>query len=150
MAKKIVDLQRELRNKKKAYHEKSEKMTVAEARELSDEIRGLVDGLSAAITAGANPCPFCKSPLTGIAHQGKRAGSFEYEVGCIACPPFQHSDGTMRRPAARGGMLARHTVELWNEGPDHWIVAKPQTEFATPIIGRVDDAPATVDEGDAP
>lgn len=149
MSKIVVELRKKLQKKKAEYHAKGDAMTVAGAREASDEIDALTKTIAAAIADGAKPCPFCEQPVTGIEHQGKREGSFEYEVGCTACPAFEHTDGTKRRPAARGGVLPRHTVELWNEGPDYWIVAKPESAFATPVIGKVDDAKPAAEEGGA-
>lgn len=137
MSKMVVELRRKLRTAKHNYHANAETMTVAEARTAADEVAAIRDTISATIAEGAEPCPFCKQKPRGIEHQVKRG--YEYEVGCIACPPFKHTDGTERKVAARGGVLPRHTVELWNEGPDYWIVAAPETEFKTAIIGRADD-----------
>lgn len=77
--------------------------------------------LSAAITEGAQPCPLCKQVPHGIEQPAAGGKSVEYEIGCLGCKPIKHTDGTMRRPAVRGGLLAKHAVEAWNAGPDHWL-----------------------------
>ena len=142
MSKKVVELRQKLRVAKAAYHEGQNTMTVAEANKAAGEIGALRDTIAMTIAEGADPCPFCGQVPRGIEHHAKRG--YEYEVGCISCPPFEHTDGTKRKVAARGGVLPRHTVELWNEGPDYWIVATPETQFKTPIIGKADDAPVPV------
>ena len=140
MSKKVVELRNHLRKLKTVHNGGTDTMTVAEARALSDEIAATSASYSLAIAEGAMPCPSCKTPAIGIEHQAGKRG-FEYEVGCPHCPPFTHTDGTQRKVAARGGALPRHTVELWNEGPDYWIIATPQTTFAVAKIGRADDPP---------
>ena len=146
MSKRVVALRNELREKKKAYHDSAALMTVADAEVAASEIAALTSAHAAEIAVGATPCPFCDKPPTGIEHQVK--SGFEYQIGCLSCPVFVHTDGTTRRVTARGGALPRHAVELWNEGPDYWLVNPVATEFATPIIGRANtpEAASAVDE----
>jgi hypothetical protein len=91
----------------------------AETRDNHLQVKSLQSQLSAAITEGAEACPKCGNAPVGIEHQTIKGA--EYEVGCMSCPPFAHTDGTTRRPAARGGLLPKHTVEAWNAGPDYWV-----------------------------
>ena len=74
------------------------------------------------ITEGAKPCPRCGGKPIGMEQPIGKRGRVEYEVGCPACKPFEHTDGTMRKVSTRGGLLPRHAVEAWNEGPDHWTL----------------------------
>lgn len=91
----------------------------AEVREASAAVKALQAELSAAICEGANPCPDCGGAPHGI-EQPRIGGGVEYEVGCTRCGWFLHTDDTPRDHGARGGLLPRHAVEAWNEGPDYW------------------------------
>lgn len=94
--------------------------TQDELRVITDVVRDARKGVSRAITKGANPCPFCKAEPLGMEHPTQRGG-VEYQVGCIACPPFLHTDGTKRQVSARGGTMPHHAVDAWNAGADFWI-----------------------------
>lgn len=121
----------------------------AESRAVQDALRAKSDKVKAArkalndfIVTGAKPCPKCGATPVGIEHQVK--GGVTYEVGCPACKPFAEPTGDkdndgrpihiMRKPAARGGILPRHAVEAWNEGPSCW---------------QTSGEPFVIDEGDA-
>src|SRR5690242_16539540 len=73
-------------------------------------VKALQKQLSDSIAEGAQPCPLCGGVAIGIEQPGT------FEVGCPACPPVEHSDGTKRCVAARGGLMPKHTVEAWNAG----------------------------------
>lgn len=86
-----------------------------EQRAASEKIKAFQSELSALITEGAKPCPSCGGAPVGIEQPGPT-----FEVGCSSCGWFRHTDGTVRDHSARGGIMPRHTVEAWNEGPDWW------------------------------
>lgn len=87
-------------------------------------IKSCSEAVSAAITMGCEPCPGCKKLPHGMEQPGKR-GSCEYEIGCLACKPFAHTDGTRREHRVRGGLLPSHAVDAWNAGPDFWLTEVP-------------------------
>jgi hypothetical protein len=89
-------------------------------RELSVAVEDLQKAISASITEGAMPCPKCKVMPLGMEHPTGRGG-VEFEIGCLTCKPFVHDDGTKRQCRTRGGSMAKHAVEAWNEGPDCWL-----------------------------
>jgi len=106
----------------------------AKARDVQDDLKAKSDKVKEArkalndfIIAGAKPCPKCGAQPIGIEHQVR--GGVTYEVGCPVCKPFAVPAGTnkygkplhvMCQPSARGGILPRHAVEAWNEGPSFW------------------------------
>ena len=94
----------------------------AEAELCALEVKRCAEAVSLAITHGCSPCPTCKQHPHGIEQPGRR-GTHEYEIGCLACKPFDHTDGTRREPRTRGGMMPAHAVDAWNAGPDFWLVA---------------------------
>ncbi len=96
--------------------------TAEECRAASDAVEKAQKDLIARITEGARPCPRCGEAPTGM-EQPAGKGRTEYEIGCQKCKPFTHTDGTIRKASVRGGMLPRHAVDAWNEGPDMWTVA---------------------------
>lgn len=87
---------------------------------ITDMVKDARKAVSRAIADGADPCPFCKLEPIGMEHPTTRGG-VEYQVGCLVCPPVEHSDGTKRRVTARGGTMPHHAVEAWNAGPDFWL-----------------------------
>ncbi len=103
--------------------------THAENQRAGDAVALVQKEMVQAITEGAKPCPICQTVPTGMEHpmpgRALQTGRFEYEVGCPVCRTVEHSDGTVRKVSARGGLMPKHTVELWNEGPDQWTIAKP-------------------------
>lgn len=107
----------------------------AKARDVQDDLKAKSDKVKEArkalndfIIAGAKPCPKCGAQPIGIEHQVR--GGVTYEVGCPVCKPFVEPTGDKdgdgrplhitRYPSARGGILPRHAVEAWNEGPSFW------------------------------
>ncbi len=116
--KNIARLTKEIFDARANHHALADTMTSKQAADSGAWIVGLQKELSAAIATDADPCPGCGNPPMGIQHQ--TPDGFEYEVGCISCPPFEHTDSTVRRFAAKGGTLPRHAVEAWNEGPLCW------------------------------
>lgn len=111
---KITEIESDLQAAHAAYHAIVEEAPPAKERAASLAVEKLQAELSAAIAEGANPCPNC-----GRAPHGMRQPD-GFEVGCTNCGWFRHTDGTIRDHGARGGMLPRHAVETWNEGPDFW------------------------------
>ncbi len=103
--------------------------TAAELRAASQEVEAAQKELIAHITEGAKPCPFCKAPPMGMEHPTGKGG-FELEIGCMHCPAFKHTDGTLRNVRVVGGMLPKHTVEVWNEGPDFFQIVPPHKVHA--------------------
>jgi hypothetical protein len=95
----------------------------AELDKAAAEVVRLKKRLAAQIVEGAKPCPGCGEIPHGM-EQPKGKDGVEYEIGCISCGAFEHTDGTMRLHRVRGGLLPRHAVEAWNEGPDFWAKAK--------------------------
>lgn len=95
----------------------------AEVAEASRAVKGLRAALSAAITEGADACPDCGVAPHGLEQPAGRGG-VEYEIGCLHCGAFEHTDGTTREHRVRGGMFPRHAVEAWNVGPAAWLVRK--------------------------
>lgn len=95
------------------------------SQEASKLVRELQADLSAELTQGANPCPFCGQAPHGIEHPSA-AGGFVYEVGCLTCKPFRHTDGTNRWARCKGGLIPSQTVEAWNAGPDYWLLYTPR------------------------
>jgi hypothetical protein len=83
-------------------------------REATDKAKALRAEMSALISEGAEACPHCGQLPHGMEHPSG------FEVGCLSCKPFQHTDGTMREHRVKGALLPRHAVEAWNEGPDAW------------------------------
>jgi hypothetical protein len=81
--------------------------------------------VSAAITLGCEPCPGCQQVPHGMEQPGRR-GAFEYEIGCLGCKPFDHTDGTRREYRVRGGLMPSHAVDAWNAGPDLWLKEVPK------------------------
>lgn len=103
------------------YHQLAEKGTPTEIRAAADAAKAAGLAFTAAITEGAKPCPFCAKHPHGIEQPRSGGDGYEYEIGCLTCPPFKYADGTMRQVRVRGGLLPRHAVDAWNEGPDNWI-----------------------------
>lgn len=97
------------------YRENPKNLTVKEAEEKTAAIKKLREDLSAAIAEGALCCPKCgKLPMGMEQPDG-------FEIGCISCGWFRHTDGTIRDHGARvASPLPKHAVEAWNEGPDFW------------------------------
>jgi hypothetical protein len=94
-----------------------------DVRAASASVKALQKQLAAEIAEGANPCPGCGETPHGMEHQfarGLNAG-VDYEIGCLSCKPFQHTDGTTRQYGVRGGIMPQHAVEAWNAGPDFWL-----------------------------
>lgn len=101
---------------------------VGSAKELEAQsvvIKCCSEAVSSAITMGCEPCPGCKEPPHGMEQPGKR-GTCEYEIGCLSCKPFTHTDGTRREYRVRGGLLPSHAVDAWNAGPDFWLTEVPK------------------------
>lgn len=111
---KILEIESDLQGALAAYHAIVEEAPPRKERDASIAVERLQAELSAAIAEGAHPCPNC-----GRAAHGMRQPD-GFEVGCTNCGWFRHTDGTIRDHGARGGMLPRHAVETWNEGPDFW------------------------------
>lgn len=88
-------------------------------------VKALQKALSDAICEGAKPCPNCGAEPWGMEQPAPNARGVEYEIGCRVCKPFEHKDGSVRAFRARGGLMPKHTVDAWNEGPDFWLVVKP-------------------------
>lgn len=97
----------------------------------SEIVEKLQRDLSALITEGAKPCPYCDRLPVGI-EQPLTKGRVEYEIGCRSCDEFEHADGNggtvwkssvnrethtgaRRALRVRGGMISKHAVEAWNE-----------------------------------
>ena len=119
----INELAKKIADTKAKHHEASIGERVKNARDLAAQIKAMQTEMSDLITKGANMCPKCLQAPIGI-RQPKAGGGFEYEVGCMTCKPFKHSDGSIRQCRVRGGLLPRHAVDAWNEGPSCWIEAK--------------------------
>jgi hypothetical protein len=119
----INELAKKIADTKAKHHEASQADRGKDARDLAAQIKAMQADMSALITKGAAPCPKCQQPPIGI-RQPKAGGGFEYEIGCLMCKPFKHSDGSIRQCRVRGGLLPRHAVDAWNEGPSCWIEAK--------------------------
>lgn len=111
-------------------------------RKASDVVGTLKKQLIAEITAGAVACPGCGNPPHGL-EQPRGTGGVEYEIGCVSCKAFVHTDGTVRLFRVRGGLIPRHAVEGWNAGPDFWQEAKPVHAAA------VREASQSIDEATA-
>lgn len=103
-----------------AYREIANTAPAPQVLEASRKARALQEALSAAISEGANPCPDCGAQPHGMEQPTGKSG-VEYEIGCLACGQFEHTDGTLRWHRVRGGMLPKHAVEAWNAGPDFWM-----------------------------
>lgn len=116
----IQKLQGEIADARANHHAMADTMTVRQQTESGAWIVGMQKELSAMIADGAKACDGCGNVPMGLEHPTKHGG-VEYEIGCITCPPFEHTDGTVRECRVRGGMLPRHAVEAWNEGPDMWL-----------------------------
>lgn len=99
----------------------------ADNRKASEAVAKAQADMIAHITEGAKPCPRCGKPPVGMEQPTGRNGS-EFEIGCAACLPFQHTDGTLRYASVRGGMLPRHAVEAWNEGVENFQVVPAHKE----------------------
>lgn len=99
--------------------------TAAQNTEHTAKIKAARKAVSDAITEGAMPCPGCGERPHGM--EQPTVKSKEFELGCLSCKPFIHEDGTGRAFRVRGGLMPRHAVEAWNEGPDLWMVV-PVTE----------------------
>lgn len=94
-------------------------------------VKACSEAVSAAITMGCEPCPGCGKLPHGMEQPGKR-GASEFEIGCLACKPFTHADGTRREYHVRGGLLPSHAVDAWNAGPDFWLVeVSPEVKNAS-------------------
>lgn len=91
----------------------------------SEVIKTCAAAVVSAITMGCEPCPGCKLMPHGMEQPGKR-GAFEYEIGCLGCKPFDHTDGTRREYRVRGGLLPSHAVDAWNAGADFWLQEVPK------------------------
>lgn len=88
------------------------------------EVKRLQRALAALVAEGANPCPRCGAEPHGI-EQPRGDGKVivtEYEIGCLACGPFEHEDGTMREPRVKRQQTRAQAVLVWNAGPDFWAV----------------------------
>jgi hypothetical protein len=128
---KIKDVKAALASAIAEYNDVVHTASANDVRAASDKIRELRAELASTITEGANPCPDCGNAPHGIEQPGRR-GTSEYEVGCLVCGNFEHTDGTIRQHRVRGGMLPQHAVDAWNEGPDAWLVAPPDAPLARP------------------
>jgi len=123
------------------YQALGENRTAAQEREWTAKVRDARAAVSSVITEGAKPCIGCGAAPIGMEQvyaRGKSKG-VEYEIGCLSCPPFVHTDGTGRAFSARGGRMPRHTVEAWNEGPDYWK--------EVPVTPTMKALPAPDDDG---
>lgn len=96
--------------------------------EASAKVKDARAAIMAAITEGALPCPISGLPPIGMEQPSSSGRGFEYEIGSgfHGVKPFRHSDGSIREPRVRGGLLPKHAVEAWNAGPDYWLKAKDQ------------------------
>lgn len=101
-----------------------------EVRAASDVVKSLQGKLSECITAGAKPCPTCEAPPHGMEQPNTRGG-VEFEIGCIGCGAFEHTDGSIREHRVRGGMMPSHAVDAWNAGPDFWQRQSPAKRAAS-------------------
>ncbi len=120
----IRKLREKIAEARALHHRQADEMTARQQGASGAFIVAMQKEFSALIAKGAKPCPGCGQPPMGIEHQTQYG--FSYEVGCIACKRFAHTDGTAREFSARGGTLPKHAVEAWNEGPDYWRkTAKP-------------------------
>lgn len=124
----------------KASHEKaladyramSATKTAPELEAQSALVKSSAEAIVSAITMGCEACPGCKEMPHGIEQPGKR-GTFEYEIGCLSCRPFEHTDGTRREYRVRGGLIPSHAVDAWNLGPDFWLIEVPPEVKATSV-----------------
>lgn len=114
----IDEIKKSITEAREAYQAICNTAPIDEVRAASRKVKELQAKLSWEITKGAKPCPKCGERPHGLEQPGPKNAT--YEVGCIGCNPFLHSDGTVREFRAIGGLLPRHTVEAWNEGPSAW------------------------------
>lgn len=115
----------------------------ADVLEAGRRVKALRADLVSLLTEGAKACPSCGAAPHGM-EQPTGKGGTEYEIGCLACGPFVHKDGTVRQHRVRGGMLPKHAVDAWNAGPDFWmkkddrvgyVVESPVTDAAGKVAG---------------
>src|SRR4051812_19087422 len=88
----------------------------------SPGVKRLKKALSEALAEDPNPGPNRGRAPPGLEQPRPDGKGVEYEVGCNGCGFFLHEDGTARHYGARGGLLPRHAVEAWNEGPDNFRI----------------------------
>lgn len=101
-----------------------------EVRKASAKVKELQRQLSAEIVKGAKPCPGCDQLPHGL-EQPRGKGNAEFEIGYVSgCKPFVHTDGTVRERRVRGGILPKHAVDAWNEGPDFYLKSTDATRIA--------------------
>lgn len=101
-----------------------------EVRAASAKVKELQRQLSAEIVKGAKPCPGCDQLPHGL-EQPRGKGNAEFEIGCVSgCKPFVHTDGTVRERRVRGGMIPKHAVDAWNEGPDFYVKSANEARIA--------------------
>ncbi len=115
----LKEAKAELAKARARYAEIAPSGSSRELEEQSAAIKSCMQAVSAAITSGCEPCPGCKQLPHGMEQPGKR-GTFEYEIGCLTCKPFDH-EGTRREHRVRGGLMPSHAVDAWNAGPDFWL-----------------------------
>lgn len=122
---KISDIKAELATALAEARAVSNDLPVSKQKPYTDKVVALQKELSDVITAGANPCPDCGELPHGL-EQPSGKGGIEYEVGCVAgCPDLELPDGTRIQHRVRGGLLPKHAVDAWNEGPEFWTKVKP-------------------------
>lgn len=103
----MEDTKTKLAAAKAAYLAIAETAKPAEARAAHEMVKALQAELIGKITAGALPCSCGAGAPHGIEQPlgSTRGGDrSEFEIGCLACGR-----------SVRGGILARHAVEAWNE-----------------------------------
>ena len=115
----LADLKEQLGKVKARYLLLANSGTVAEVRSASQAVRDLQAAIALLISDGAKPCPGCGQHPFGM-EQPRKDGGTEFEIGCLSCKPFKWRDGTVREYRVRGGLVPRHAVDAWNEGPDCW------------------------------
>ncbi len=114
----LADLKSELIAAREAYLAIVHTAPAVEVKAASDKVKRLQAAISDCITEGAKPCPMCHNTPHGMQQtEGKYIG---FEIGCLHCRPFKWADRTVREPRVRRGLLPRHAVEAWNEGPAAW------------------------------
>lgn len=123
----ISDLKRQIEEARAAYQAIANTAPAADVRAASQKVKAAQAALTAALIDGATPCPHCDEMPHGLEHPTGKGG-VEYEVGCLTCKPFLHTDGTWRAHRVRGGLLPKHAVEAWNAGPDYWMKTEAPPE----------------------
>ncbi len=128
----------ELQAKLKTAREHAQKIAPtaneAENYAATQAVEKIQQELTDHITDGALPCPFCNMQPVGLEHPQARGSTFE--IGCPnpKCVKFEHTDGTTREMRVKGGTSPNHAVDLWNEGPDAFMLFQDKAAKPAPTV----------------